>query len=196
MTTTTDASPKSQVGSTQSRQVNLVDSFCAIALEEAQLALAQDIFYTGSSLTMVNHNEWKSAWKKIGEFGQGFTHPTYHHMQNQLLDKCYSNTQQDVKRLLINTISQFGCTIVSNGWSNVQIWPLINIMLVSPRRECFIKAVDSSGEIKSSSYIASIIGKVIDEVGEKNVVQVVMDNAAKCRTTRTILEQCYQCLYT
>ena len=61
-------------------------------------------------------------------------------------------------------------------------------MVVSPHEECFIKAMDSSGEIKSGSYIASIIGKVIDEVGEKNGVQVVMNNATNCRVALTILE--------
>ena len=117
---TTNASPESQAGSTKSRQVNLVDSFRTTALEEAQLALAQAIFCTGSSFTMVNHDEWKSAWKKIGEFGPGFTPSTYYLMQNQLLDKCYYNMQEDVKRLLLNVVNQSGCTIVSDGWSNVQ----------------------------------------------------------------------------
>ena len=61
-------------------------------------------------------------------------------------------------------------------------------MVVSPCGECFTKVMDSSVEIKSSSYITSIIGKVIDEVVEKNVVQVVMDNAKNCRAVGTILE--------
>ena len=69
-------------------------------------------------------------------------------------------------------------------------------MVVSHSGECFIKAMDSSGEIKTGSYIASIIGKVIDEVGEKHMVQMVMDNAANFRVVGTILEQHYQCLYT
>ena len=86
-TSRTNASPDFQVGSTQTRQVNLVDSFCATTLEEAQLALAKAIYFTGSPLAMVNHSEWKTAWKKISEYGCGFTPPTYHHMRNQLLDK-------------------------------------------------------------------------------------------------------------
>lgn len=61
-------------------------------------------------------------------------------------------------------------------------------MVVCPPRECFIKAVDSSGEIKSGSYIASIIGNVIEKVGEQNVVQVVMDNAANYRAAGRNLE--------
>ena len=173
----------------------MVDSFRATALEEAQLALAKAIYFTGSSLAMVNHSEWKTAWKKIGEYGPGFTPPTYHHMRNHLLDKCYTNTQEDVERLEINATNQSGCTIVSDGWSNVQRRPLINIMVICPRGECFIKAVDSSGEIKSGAYIASIISDVIDEIGEKNVLQVVMDNAANCRSAGRILEHQYPRLY-
>ena len=73
--------------------------------------------------------------------------------------------------------------------------PLINIMVVCPRGECFVKAVDSSGEIKSGAYIASIISDVIDEIGEKNVLQVVMDNAANCRAVGRILEHHYPRLY-
>lgn len=192
----TNVSPEFQVASTRTRQVNLVDSFRATALEEAQLALAKAIYFTGGSLAMVNHEEWKTAWKKIGEYGPTFTPPTYHHMRNQLLDKCYTNTQQDVERLIINAMDQSGCTIVSDGWSNVQRRPLINIMVVSPRGECFIKAVDSAGEIKSGFYIASIISDVINEIGEKNVIQVVMDNAANCRAAGRILEQRYPKLYT
>lgn len=157
-----------------------MDSFHATALEEAQLALAQAIFFTGASLSMVTRDAWKTSWKKIGEYGAGFTPPTYHHMRNQLLDKCHLNIKDEVQRLIISETVQSGCTIVSDGWSNVQRSPLINVKVVSPRGECFVKAVDSSGKIKSGLYIANIISETIEQVGVKNVVQVIMDNAKNC----------------
>ena len=49
--------------------------------------------------------------------------------------------------------------------------------------------------LKSGAYIASIISEVIDEIGEKNVLQVVMDNAANCRSAGRILEHQYPRLY-
>ena len=65
-------------------------------------------------------------------------------------------------------------------------------MVVSPHGDCFIKVVDSSREIKLDSVIASIIGDVIDEIGEINVVHVViMDNATNCRAIGKLLEHCY-----
>ena len=189
ITTNTSASLEFQVGSSKARQVILERSFCATALEDAQLALAQAIYVTSGSLAMVTHDAWKSAWKKIGEYGPGFTPPTYHHMPNQLLNKCYSNTEKEVDRLIIKSIDQCGCTIVSDGWSNVQRWPLINIMVFCPRGEHFMKAIDSSGEIKSSGYIAKVIAPVIEQIGSKNVVQVIMDNVTNCKLAGRLLQQ-------
>ena len=87
-------------------------------------------------------------------------------MQNDLLEKCYGHVNKHVQRVILNNILLFGCTIVSDGWSNVQKRPLINIMVVSPRGEEFVRAVDSAGAIKSGAYIAELIASVIEEVGK------------------------------
>ena len=70
-------------------------------------------------------------------------------MQNDLLDKCYGQVKERVQRVILNNISLSGCTIVSDGWSNVQRKPLINIMIVSPRSEIFVRAVDFAGSINT-----------------------------------------------
>ncbi len=68
-------------------------------------------------------------------------------------------------------------------------------MVVSPRGETFVRAVDSAGSIKSGAYIADIIAFVIEEVGAKNVVQIVMDNAKNCKNASRILKQQYPHVY-
>ena len=90
-------------------------------------------------------------------------------MQNDLLDKCYGHVKEHVQRVILNNIFLYGCTIVSDGWSNVQRKPLINIMIVSPRGETFVCVVGSVGSIKSGPYIAYVISCIIDEVGASNV---------------------------
>lgn len=106
-----------QVGSSRSRQVSLETSFKTLALEEAQLDLAKAVYFMGGSLSIVTCDAWKDAWKCIGEYGVGLTPPTYHHMRNQFLDKCYASTKQhEVQRVILNTIKQSRCTIVSDGW--------------------------------------------------------------------------------
>ena len=71
-------------------------------------------------MLMVESDHWKKAWKKIGEFGPSFSPPTYHSMQNDLFDKCYDHVKERVQRVILNNIFLSGCTIVSDGWSNVQ----------------------------------------------------------------------------
>ncbi len=46
----------------------------------------------------------------------------------------------------------------------------------------FHDAVDTSGKTKNAELIAEIISACIDEIGEENVVLVVTDNAANCKS--------------
>lgn len=60
-------------------------------------------------------------------------------------------------------------------------------MVVSPRGETFMRAVDSSGKIKYGAYIADVLNDTIEEVGPENVVQVVMDNAKNYRAAGRLI---------
>ena len=177
------------------RQTSLHESLRNSMLDDAQLALAQGIYFLGSAMLMVESDHWEKAWKKIREFGPSFSPPTYLSMQNDLLEKYYGHVKEHVQRVILNNISLSRCTIVSDGWSNVQRNPLVNVMIISPRGETFVRAVDSSGSIKPGPYIADVISSVIEEVGAKNVVQVVMDNAKNCKHAGKILKQRYPHVY-
>ena len=144
---------------------------------------------------MVDNPHWKHAWKKIGEYGPGFCAPSYHTIRNDLLDKCYVEVKERVSRIVLSNILYSGCTIVSDGWSNVQRRPLINVMVVCPRGETFIKSIDSSGAIKSGMYIADVLSTVIQEIGSEHVVQVVMDNAANCKNAGKVIQRRWPHIY-
>ena len=49
-------------------------------------------------------------------------------------------------------------SIVSDGWSNPQRRPLINIMAVSDRGPVFIKSIDRSGEFIDTLYCWGVEG--------------------------------------
>lgn len=93
----------------------------------------------------------------------------------------------------MNTIEQLRCTIVSDGWSSIQRQPLINIMLVCPCGECFIKVVDRYG---SGSYIANVISDSIEALGKENVTQAIMDNSKNYRVAGRLLENHFSLIYT
>ncbi len=62
-----------------------------------------------------------------------------------------------------------------DGWTSKTRKSLINFMVYSHMDMIFHKSVDSTGHSKTKEYIFKLMDKVVDEVGEENVVQVVMD---------------------
>ena len=88
-----------------------------------------------------------------------------------------------------------GCTILSDGWSDSCHRPLINVLVYCPQGVYFLKAVDAMNEVKTSEYIFSILDEAIQEVGEKNVVQVVTDNASNCVGAGKLIMEKYRTIY-
>ena len=84
-----------------------------------------------------------------------------------------------------------GVSIVSNGWLDPQMRPLINIMAVSDEGPMFIKAIDGSGEFKNKHYIARVLKEAIKEIGHEKVVQVITVNASVMKFAKALFESEY-----
>ena len=80
-------------------------------------------------------------------------------------------------------------SIVSDGWSDAQMRPLLNFLAVTEDGPMFLKAFNTEGISKTKEYISEKMLAVIDEVGAQNVVQVITDNVVNCRATGIIVEQ-------
>ncbi|XP_027351371.1 uncharacterized protein LOC113862485 [Abrus precatorius] len=137
--------------------------------------LARNPYYVSSYSFAANHNV------------SGFLPPSYNALRTSLLQQKRSHIErllQPIKSLLPIK----GVTLVSDGWTNVQRRPLINFMAVSEGGSIFLKAVDGSKEYKDKHYMASIMKDVINEVGPKNVVQIITDNAPVCKAAGMLIE--------
>lgn len=87
---------------------------------------------------------------------------------------------------------QKGVSIYSDGWSDVQRRPLINIMAVCEGGPMFLKPINCEGEYKNKIFISKLLIDAINEVGHQNVVQVVTDNAPICKAVGLLVEAKYQ----
>ena len=96
-------------------QTMLHESFQGPLLEDAQYVVAQAIFFIRSSLSIVEKESWRHTWKKIGEFGLGFSPPSYHNMRHYLLDKCYNEVKERFNCVTLSNLKLSRCTIVSDG---------------------------------------------------------------------------------
>ncbi|RVW42709.1 hypothetical protein CK203_098592 [Vitis vinifera] len=64
--------------------------------------------------------------------------------------------------------------------------PTINFMIYCDRSMIYHSSVDTTNIPKTVDYIFSLMDKVVEEVGEENVVQVVTDNEASFKAAREV----------
>lgn len=83
----------------------------------------------------------------------------------------------------------YGCTILSDGWKDIQKRSMINILVSSCVGTTFLRVIDVSNEMSITGlFIWQHIRAAILEVGPENVVQVCTDNASNCKSMGDMLE--------
>ena len=82
-----------------------------------------------------------------------------------------------------------------DGWSSHNRKLIVNFMIYCDRSVIYHTSVDTTNISKTVEYIFSLMDKVVDEVGEKNIVQVVTDNEASFKTVGHLLMKKRKYLY-
>lgn len=85
---------------------------------------------------------------------------------------------------------------MSDGWTDRKVFTLINFMVNSPRGTVFMESIDASSCIKTGEKIFELLRKMVEKVGEENVVQVITDNASNMKLAGKIETSFYFVLYT
>ena len=113
--------------------------------------------------------------------------PRYNILRTTLLQKERANVERLLKPIknfwLVN-----GVSTVSDGWSNPQRRPFINIMVASNGGPMFIKAIDGSSEYKEKHFIARLLNDVIKEIEHEKVVKSSLIMLYMIRATGALIE--------
>ena len=70
---------------------------------------------------------------------------------------------------------------MSDGWTDRKERSLVN----SSRGTMFMKSIDASSMVKTRKKLFELLDSWVEEVGEANVVQVIIDNASNYVAART-----------
>ncbi|XP_026398600.1 uncharacterized protein LOC113294418 [Papaver somniferum] len=97
---------------------------------------------------------------------KGITLPTpfYYHIRSTLF-----NMQLEEMKKFVETFrphwKRFGCSIMSDGWTNGKGRHLINFVVNCPKGSVFLKSVDASSRTNDQFYIAELVNELIEDVG-------------------------------
>ncbi|XP_023886330.2 uncharacterized protein LOC111998465 [Quercus suber] len=147
------------------------------------------MFYTGGlSFHFARNPYYRSSYAYAATYNiLGYVPPRYNALRTTLLQKERAHVERLLKPIKDSWLEN-GVSIVSDGWSNPQMRPLINIMAISDGGPVFIKAIDGLGEFKDKHYIVGVLKDAIKDIGHEKVVQVITDNASVMKLLDLLLK--------
>ncbi|XP_030941531.1 uncharacterized protein LOC115966437 [Quercus lobata] len=147
------------------------------------------MFYTSGLLFNFTRNpHYRSSYAFVATHRiLGYLPPGYNTLRTTLLQKERAHVERLLKPIKDSWLEN-GVSIISDGWSNPQRRPLINIMAISDGGPVFIKAIDGSGKFKDKHYIVGVLKDAIKEIGHEKVVQVITDNANVMKSAGALIE--------
>ncbi|CAI7854564.1 unnamed protein product [Closterium sp. NIES-54] len=127
-------------------------------------------------------------------FAKPHTLPSPYKVGGQLLMKLRADTEELVKPMT-DSWGKRGCTLTCNGWTCLKSRGLVCVIALNDTARVIVETVDSKTAKKTGAYLAGLLQKAICKVGDKAVVQVVMDNAANNRRAADILREGYPSIF-
>ncbi|KAH6559555.1 hypothetical protein KP509_1Z004700 [Ceratopteris richardii] len=190
-----DLSPTSQ----RSRQASLHTSFIDVGLQKqrqkaAKVEIERCILECNLSFNVVRTDAWKRMVKAIAQVGQcdDWYGVDYTRLRGLMLIEEKERIEVLMQPIKLG-LQTYGCSILSDGWSDIRRRHIINIMVSSCIGIYFLRAVDCSsvGTRITGEFIFEHIKSAIEEVGRENVVQVITDNASNCKRMGELIESEY-----
>jgi len=146
-----------------------------------------DFFYENAiAFNVINSRSFEIMVESIGQYGPGYRAPTFREIREELLERAVQRTTE-LRKKHEEAWKEYGCTIMSDGWTDTSRRHLINFLANSPAGTFFLGSVDASSEVADAQMLADLLEKQIDKVGKEYVVQIVTDNGANFKAAGRIL---------
>jgi hypothetical protein len=101
-------------------------------------------FYAnGLSFCLAKDHHFKAAVAATTSFGESYPGPLSVDRLRTTILECEKQLCRDGLASFQESFQLIGATITSDGWSNLRRCPLLNLLVVSPKGEMFLKAVDT-----------------------------------------------------
>ncbi|XP_039044369.1 uncharacterized protein LOC120183815 [Hibiscus syriacus] len=142
----------------------------------------------GIPFNAATYESFQIMIEAIGQFGPGIKAPSMYELRVPILNK----EVEEVQNQIVENKKEWaekGCSILSDGWrDSVVLKDIINFLVNSPKGSVFVKSLDVSDVSKDADLLFHVLDKMVEEVGEENVVQVVTDNASAYVKAGKLLE--------
>ncbi|CAI5479976.1 unnamed protein product [Closterium sp. Yama58-4] len=119
-------------------------------------------------------------------YAKPYTLPTPFKVSGPLLEKLKADTE-DLVRPIKDSWNISGCSLSVDGWTCLKSRGMVCVIAQNDTAPVIVDIVDSKTAKKTGEYLAALIRKAICTVGDRKVIQVVMDNASNNKRAADML---------
>ncbi|KAH7277076.1 hypothetical protein KP509_39G033300 [Ceratopteris richardii] len=179
------------------KQGSLHSSMLSSALQKqrqkvVEIEIERCILQCNLSFNVVRTDAWRRMVKIIAQVGpcDDWHGVEYNRLRGPMLDEEKDRIEVQLEPIRLGW-KTYGCSIISDGWSDTRRLHIINILVSSYLCTYFLRAIDASraGVRITGDFIFEHIKTAILEIGVENVVQVIIDNASNCKRMGKMVEK-------
>ncbi|CAN6449003.1 unnamed protein product [Victoria cruziana] len=140
-------------------------------------AIAKFFYHAAIPFHSANSPYFQPMLDTIAQCGSGIKPPSAYEIGGPLLDEEVDTVKGSISELKLSW-NTAGCSIMVDSWTDNSGRTLLNFLAHCSKGIMFVRSVDASQMINDSQLLFELLNDVVDEVGEKNVVQVITENTA------------------
>ena len=160
------------------RRLNISEGFNASTKQHLDSVWATAFYEANILSNVVKHPAFVYAMREIARHWMpAYKPPSYNAIRTTLLATKKKNLDKQVKEKLWNSIDKYGVTLCCDRWDNIQNQPLLNMVQCGTKGDVFLDTIDTIGNHKDHTYVATQILSFLQKVGADNVVQICTNNA-------------------
>lgn len=141
--------------------------------KEVMSAISKFFYHAGVPTHAADSPYFHKMLEMVGQYGQDLPAPNSRMLSGRFLHD---------EMLTINThLAEYkaswavtGCSILADTWKDAHNKTIINFLVSCPRGMHFISSVDATDFVEDAPTLFNILDKLVDEMGEENVVQVAL----------------------
>lgn len=147
--------------------------------DNAERSIALFFFENKLDFGVARSSSYQQMIDAIGKCGSGFIGPSTDSLKTIWLERIKSEVSLESKDIE-KEWNMTGCTIIAETWTDNKSRALINFLISSPSKTFFHKSVDASSYYKNIKCLSDLFDSVIQDFGQDNVVQIIVDNTLNC----------------
>ncbi|KAL9253879.1 hypothetical protein AKJ16_DCAP12653 [Drosera capensis] len=156
--------------------------------KEVIAAICEFFYYAGVPLHTADSVYFQKMFDLVGQYGGGLVAPSSRHISGRFLQEEVGSIKNNLLEYRASWMLT-GCSIMADSWKDKQGQTRINFLVSCPQGVHFISTVDATDVIDNATNLFMLLDKVVDEVGEENVVQVVTQNTPCYEIAGKMLEE-------